>query len=170
MGGNARHLLAALILISWIALLGPWPPGGLAQGPPPVFSTWEGFEADKCASIWLIKRFVHKDAVIRFYPKGEPIREGIPFDTPDAKLRRYHSFSTFESILKEYRLDDPKLVYLGKIIHDIEINVWEVKRMKESREVEAVVQKVLASAARKEDVVEQSCRYFDGLYDGISVP
>jgi hypothetical protein len=35
-----------------------------------VFSTWEGFEADKCASIWLIKRFIDKNAVIKFFPKG----------------------------------------------------------------------------------------------------
>ena len=65
-----------------------------------IFSTWEGFEADKCASIWLIKRFIDKNAVINFFPKGEIVKEGIPFDTPDAKFRRYHNMSTFESLLR----------------------------------------------------------------------
>ena len=43
-----------------------------------VFCTWEGFEVDKCASIWLIKRFVDNNAVINFFPKGEAIKKGIP--------------------------------------------------------------------------------------------
>ncbi|MGA1875585.1 MAG: chromate resistance protein ChrB domain-containing protein [bacterium] len=37
----------------------------------PVFSTWAGFEPDKCASIWLIQRFIHPEAVIKFFPVGE---------------------------------------------------------------------------------------------------
>jgi len=74
-----------------------------------IFSTWEGFEADKCASIWLIKRFIDKNAKIKFFPKGSIITEGIPFDVPEAKLRRYHNMSTFESILKYYNLKDQNL-------------------------------------------------------------
>ena len=93
-----------------------------------TFSTWKGFEVDKCASIWLIKRFIDKNAKIKFFPKGNLITEGIPFDVPEAKLRRYHNMSTFESILKYYNLKDPKLIYIGKIIHDIEVNIWEKKK------------------------------------------
>ena len=36
-----------------------------------VFSTWDGFEVDKLASIWLIKRFIAPGAKVRLYPKGE---------------------------------------------------------------------------------------------------
>ncbi len=139
----------------------------LAQGQPQVFSTWEGFEADKCASIWLITRFVAKEASIRFFPKGSPITEGIAFDTPDAKLRRYHNLCTFESILKEYRLENPKLVHIGRIIHDIEINLWGMKRMNESREVQEAIDRIIATSKGNEDVVERSCLFFDGLYHSL---
>jgi hypothetical protein len=117
-----------------------------ADTQPAIFSTWEGFEVDKCASIWLIKRFVDKDAMIKFYPKGEPITEGIPFDTPDAKFRRYHNMSTFESILRHYQLIDPSLVYMGKIIHDIEVNVWERKLMQETYRVQEEVNKIISES------------------------
>jgi len=69
-----------------------------------IFSTWEVFEPDKCASIWLIQRFIDKGAVIKFFPRGEMITEGIPFDVPDAKFRRYAQMSTFESIIIRLRI------------------------------------------------------------------
>ena len=33
-----------------------------------IFSTQEGFEVDKCASIRLIKRFIDENGVIKFSP------------------------------------------------------------------------------------------------------
>ncbi len=134
-----------------------------------VFSTWEGFEVDKCASIWLIKRFIDENAVIKFFPKGEQIKEGIPFDTPDAKLRRYHNMSTFESILKDYNLQDPKLIYIGKIIHDIEVNIWERKVLDETLTVQDAVNKIILKSKNSDEVIEKSSEYFDLLYSITAV-
>ncbi|MFH2091582.1 MAG: chromate resistance protein ChrB domain-containing protein, partial [Pseudomonadota bacterium] len=89
-----------------------------------TFSTWEGFEADKLASIWLIKRFVSLDAKIVFYPKGQVMDDGIQFDTPYSKIKRRFNQSTFESLLEHYNLTDLKLQSMAKLIHDVEINVW----------------------------------------------
>jgi hypothetical protein len=133
-----------------------------------MFSTWEGFEVDKCASIWLIKRFVDKEAIIRFYPKGELIDEGIPFDTPDAKFRRYHNMSTYESLLKHYKLGDPKLKYIGRIIHDIEVNVWERKKMEETLAVQSDIMGIIMDSEDKNVVVTKSLAYFDDLYVGLN--
>jgi hypothetical protein len=132
-----------------------------------VFSTWEGFEADKCASIWLIKRFVDTGAIIKFFPKGEIITEGTPFDTPEAKLKRYHNMSTFETILKQYNLTDPRLIHLGEIIHDIEINIWERKRFEETASVRHAVNEVIQSAKSSAEVIEKTLSYLDGLYAGM---
>jgi len=134
---------------------------------PPVFSTWEGFEVDKCASIWLIKRFIDKRAVIKFLPKGEPIKEAIPFDTPDAKFRRYHNMSTFESFLKQYNLRDPKLLYIGRIVHDIEVNIWEKKQLHETPIVQEAIAEIIKKSKSNEEVVEKSCKFFDLLYERI---
>jgi hypothetical protein len=132
-----------------------------------VFSTWEGFEADKCASIWLMKRFIDKNTVIKFFPKGEAINEGIPFDTPDAKFRRYHNMSTFESLLRGYNLQDPKLIHIGKIIHDIEINIWEKKRMPETSKVQEANNNIILNSKNNNEVREKSCKYFDSLYKEV---
>lgn len=131
---------------------------------PHVFSTWEGFEADKCASIWLIKRFVDREASFRFFPKEETPMAGIPFDTPDAQLRRYHNRSTFESILVRYHIADRKLIHLGRIVHDIEINLWEKKVMPETAKVQEALAGIIKNAKDNEEVIEKTMEYFDAFY------
>jgi len=138
----------------------------LAEQKTIVFSTWEGLEPDKCASIWLIKRYIDANAIIKFFPKGEVIKEGIPFDTPDAKLRRYHNMSTFESILKYYNLKDPKLIYIGKIIHDIEVNIWERKVLDETLRIQNEINKIILTSKTRDEAIERCLEYFDSLYRG----
>jgi len=135
---------------------------------PAVFSTWEGFEVDKCASIWLIKRFINKNAEIKFFPKGTIVTEGVPFDTPDAKLRRYHNISTFEAILNHFQISDPKLIYIGKIVHDIEINTWGKKKLDETNVIKAaVINLIMELKENKTKTIEKSCDYFNMLYQSI---
>lgn len=142
-----------------------WKPSDiLAEQNRLVFSTWEGFEVDKCASIWLIKKFIDKNAVIKFFAKGEIIKEGIPFDTPEAKLRRYHNMSTFESMLKHYNLQDQKLVNIGKIIHDIEVNIWEKKVFPDSYKIQDDINTIIITSKNNNEVIEKSCKYFDLFY------
>ena len=136
----------------------------LAERKPLVFSTWEGFEVDKCASIWLIKRFIDRDAIINILTKGEVVKEGIPFDTPDAKLRRYYNMSTFETILKSYKLEDPKLVHIGKIIHDIEVNTWEKKVFDETLKVQDTINNIMWHSKSSKEVIKKTLEYFDSIY------
>jgi hypothetical protein len=130
-----------------------------------VFSTWDVFETDKCASIWLIKRFIDPKAEIRFFPHGTSITEGIPFDTPEAQFRRYATKSTYETLLEHYDLKDPRLKYIGRIIHDIEVNIWEKKVYGESTKVmEAIRSIIVKNEGNCEAIVEKSLEYFDALY------
>jgi len=134
-----------------------------------IFSTWEGFEVDKCASIWLFKSFINKNSEIKFFPKGTIISKGTPFDTPDAKLRRYHNMSTYETILKQYNLIDPKLLYIGKIIHDIEINIWDRKVIPETYIVKNDIINIIMKSKSNDRIIEKSINYFDLLYKNIKV-
>lgn len=135
-----------------------------AGAEPPVFSTWEDFEADKCASIWLIKRFIDTKATVKFFPRGQIIEEGIPFDTPDAKFRRYHNMSTFESLIKHYDIKDNRVGNIAKFIHDIEVNVWERKRFQETFVVQDAIDKIIKESSNPSEIVTKCCEYFDSLY------
>ena len=47
-----------------------------------LFTTWDGLETDKLASIWLIQRFISPGADVKFYPRNHVISDGVQFDTP----------------------------------------------------------------------------------------
>lgn len=132
-----------------------------------MFVTREGFEVDKCASIWLIKRFIDSNADIQFLPKDAIVRKGIPFDIPEAKFRRYHNMSTYESLMKHYGLQDARLVRIGRIIHDIEVNIWERKMCTETPEVQAAINGIILTAKDSDEVVDRSVTYFDSLYEKL---
>jgi hypothetical protein len=161
------RLIAAVVLVlnagSLILLKGETYAGQEGR----IFVSWEGFEADKCACVWMIKRFVDPKATIRFFPKGEPIAEGIPFDTPDSQLRRYHNVSAFEFMVSHFHLSDPKLVTLGRIIHDIEINIWDRKVMAETRAVQDAVNEIILRSKSSDEAAEECIRFFDGVYSHI---
>ena len=112
----------------------------------------------------MIKRFVDSEAQIRLYQRGEHIKDGIPFDTPDAKFRRYHNASTYETLLTHYKLGDKHLSYIGQIVHDIEVNVWEKKTLPETRTVQHVVIDIITSSDTPDEIINRSMAYFDGLY------
>ncbi|MEN8130505.1 MAG: chromate resistance protein ChrB domain-containing protein [Pseudomonadota bacterium] len=133
---------------------------------PQAFATWDIFEADKCASIWLIKRFISPSTDIHFYSRDESPPQGILFDTPEAKFRRYHNKSTYETLLEHYKLNDSTLTYIGRIIHDIEVNTWERKVMDETRKIEAEVFEFLDDR-QPEKTVNACVGYFDTLFTSL---
>jgi hypothetical protein len=75
---------------------------------------------DRVASPWLIKRFIDRDAVFVFVPWGEEARrpaDAIPFALPGAEIGPHdHQGTTFEKLLAKYRLDDPALRSIARVI------------------------------------------------------
>ena len=129
-----------------------------------IYSTWEGLEADKLASCWLIKRFIDEKAEFRFFLSGELIEEGIPFDTPDSKWVRTHDRSAFEVILADKKLEEPALKRMGRIIHDIEINLWYMQYPDVSGPVKTDLNKIIEENSDYKECLERAFEYFDALY------
>jgi len=134
-----------------------------------IYSTGSIMEIDRCASAWLIKRFVDKDAVFQFFPDGEIVEVGIPFDTPDAELSRTHRRSTFEVIMNKYKIIDKRLDMLGKSIHDIEINFWGKKDLSESDVLAAEVNQIINQAENNNDCFQKCFIYFDKVIENMNL-
>lgn len=159
---NRLRLIRLLLLPA--ALSGPL---GLAEPPAEQsFVTWNTFEPDKCASIWLIKRFIAPEARILFFEPDQAPPPGILFDTPDARFRRIHNKSTYETLFDHYQPSDARLAYIGRLIHDMEVNVWARKALPETRRVEAELIEVLTDTPT-DRAVEICLGYFDALFGRI---
>lgn len=130
-----------------------------------VYITWQGLEPDKLASLWLIKRFVDEEAEFRLVPKGSVIKDGIPVDVPSARFKRSHSQSTFECILQNQALEDERLLFLGRIIHDIEINTWGKKKMEQTYIVQDTLWKIIDQEQDELTAIHRASLYFDELLE-----
>jgi len=53
---------------------------------------------------------------------------------------------------------------IGKIVHDIEVNVWEKKTLPETRKVQQAVIEIITSSDTPDEIINRSMAYFDGLY------
>jgi hypothetical protein len=92
--------------------------------------TRENAVVDRVACPWLIKRFVDPDAEFLYVP-SDRVQEvaattgAIPFDVEGAELGHVDGRCSFESILVKYRVDDPALAAMAKIVHGADIEADE---------------------------------------------
>lgn len=129
-----------------------------------LYTTGQTMEVDRCASAWLIKRFVDKEAVFAWYPENSLITDGIVFDRPEGNLQRTHSQSTFEVILDRYKITNPSLKKFGALLHDIEINFWGKRDSPISRKLEADVGKLISNGQKNAHCDEVCFQYFDQFF------
>lgn len=76
-------------------------------------------KVDRIACPWLIKKFVDPAAAFVFLPPDtdwQAISDGIVFDVPGCALGHHGAECSFDAIMKKYRLTDPALVELAKIV------------------------------------------------------
>ena len=82
---------------------------------------------DRCASAWLIKRFIDKKARFTFISKDEPIPKGaIAFTLPKAEIKPVEKEkTTYDVLMEKYKIQDPIAIRIGEFIHDFEIDADE---------------------------------------------
>lgn len=81
---------------------------------------------DRIACPWLIKKFVDNQAEFLFVPEDEVMKvsdseKAIPFDVQGAELNHFYDkngveYVTFDAIIKKYKIKDPALLELAKIV------------------------------------------------------
>ena len=130
-----------------------------------VYTTGTIIEVDRCASAWLIKRFVDPKANFKFVSDGELVAEGTAFDTPDAVLSRNHSQSTFEVIKAAYKITDSRIDQLAMHVHDIEINYWGKKKSKGSDKIAFELNKIIKDAKDSHAAFAGCFEYLDRFID-----
>ncbi len=87
--------------------------------------TRERARVDRIACPWLIRRFVDPAAEFLYVPGDQVIETArkvgaIPFDFPGVELHHYEEdgkeFVSFDAIIRKYRLTDPPLAELARIV------------------------------------------------------
>ncbi|MBI2353444.1 MAG: chromate resistance protein [Deltaproteobacteria bacterium] len=80
---------------------------------------------DRMASAWLLKRFIDKDAAFGFVDEDDLEsldKDTIAYDVMGGEFTHVGDMSTFEVLLKAFRLKDKVLGIIAEIIHQLDLN------------------------------------------------
>ena len=91
--------------------------------------TRERVKVDRVACPWLIRKFIDPEAEFLFVPAAEVMEQArrkaaIPFDIPphpEAKYFHRDGKCTFEVLVEEFRLADPAVALLARIVHGADL-------------------------------------------------
>lgn len=134
-------------------------------------ATWvtrRGVFIDRIASAWLIRRFIDPRATFKFVANDYRAREGeLRFDMYRGEYTHVADRCTFETLLVEFALDDPALVAIGEIVHDLDLKDDKYGRA-EAAGVGAVVRGIALAIEDDAERLNRGRPIFDGLYDQLS--
>ena len=87
-----------------------------------VWVTRKDVHVDRIASAWLIRRFIDPKARFKFVESRgyRPRKTELRFDMYEGEFTHEGGDCTFEVLLRRFGLDDPALVALGEMVHDID--------------------------------------------------
>ena len=83
--------------------------------------TRERSKIDRIACPWLISRFIDAEAEFLYVPSGDVLRlaceeSATPYDIPGVELSHAGELCSFDAFLQKYRLDEPALRQLARIV------------------------------------------------------
>jgi len=89
--------------------------------------TRERVKVDRVACPWLIKKFVDPDAEFLFVAPERVMEtaereSATAYDVPGVELGHHDGKCSFEAIVEKYRIDDPGVALLARIVHGADVS------------------------------------------------
>ena len=124
---------------------------------------------DRCASAWLIKNFIDKEALFVFISRESPIPKGATaFTLPGAEIRPIEGRNTtFDVLVEKFEVKDPVVGKIRELLHDFEITAGEdVSKVKHAETVGVcLILRGLARTSRTDhETITKAMIVMDALY------
>lgn len=132
-----------------------------------LYCTRRNVHVDRCASAWLIQRFIDPEAKFVFIDDQKPAPGAIPFDMHGVKWEHHGGKCTFEVIAALHDLTDPAIFQIGRIIHGADITADSDETL-ESPGIDLLFRGLRLSAASDQEAIERGCIVMDALYAALS--
>lgn len=120
---------------------------------------------DRLASIWLIRKFIDPDAVIRYRVEAEP--DEISFDMQGADFGHTGPLCTFETLIKAFEIDVDGLRQLAEIVHEIDLRDERFVHP-EAIGIDAVLRGWLLTELSDVQLEERGVALFEGLFQTLA--
>ena len=127
--------------------------------------TWENVGIDRIGCAWLIRKHIDPNADFLFVPEGSKELPGDaePFDVPGARLSHHGGHSSFHAFLREYRLEDPVLARISRIIDEAD-TVQELNAEPAAPGLDLVCRGIRLGSPDDHVALERGGIVYDALY------
>jgi len=130
--------------------------------------TREHPRTDRIACPWLIRKFIDPEAEIVYVPSDQVLayaeREGATsFDAPGATYTHRGRDCSFETLVTEYKIDDPAIALLAKVVHGADVSE-DRDATPESRGLLAIADGFALLAVDDQRQLELELPAYDALY------
>ncbi len=128
------------------------------------WATRAGCHVDRAACAWLIRRYIDPHAEFVFVRDPDEVPpDATPFDMAGVELSHHRGNCSFESFLERYRLEDPVLMEIARIVHEADL-ADERYYAPEAPGMDVLIRGL--SMVRCDDaLLELTGALFDGLYE-----
>jgi hypothetical protein len=127
--------------------------------------TWENVGVDRMACAWTIRKWIDVNATFEFIPEGSSIPDGEAeaFDIPGARLSHHHERSSLHTILLEYKLTDPVLERIARIIDEAD-EITELALEPAAPGLDLICRGIRRISPNDHMALERGALIFDALY------
>lgn len=133
------------------------------------WATWQNVGVDRMACAWLIRRQIDPKAEFVFIPAGqsEAPKGATPFDMPGVKLSHHHGHCSFHTLLDEYKLDDPVLRRIARIVDEAD-TVQEVSLEPAAAGLDLLCRGIRRISADDREALERGAMLYEALYSELA--
>ena len=130
--------------------------------------TREHPRTDRIACPWLIRKFIDPDAEIVYVHRDQVLeyaeREGATsFDAPGAMYTHRDGKCSFETLVEEFRIDDPAIAILARVVHGADV-ADDRDATPQSRGLEAIAEGFALLDMDDQRQLELELPVYDALY------
>ena len=130
------------------------------------YCTRANVHVDRCASAWLIKRFIDSQAEFIFVEGTIPAPDSIAFDMHGVEWGHHRGKCSFEIIAELNGISDPIISQIGKIIHGADITA-DADETLESAGIELLFRGIRLISRDDEEALERGGVVMDALYAAL---
>ena len=130
--------------------------------------TWKNVGVDRMACTWLIRRFIDPKAKFMFIPQDvAPPPDAEPFDIPGVRLSHHGGHCSFHAMLREYKLTDPILARIARIIDEAD-TVQEVKIEPAAAGLDVICSGLRLTCSDDATAIDKGAMVYEALYAQLS--
>ena len=130
--------------------------------------TWQNVGIDRMGCAWLIRRYIDKNTEFVFIREGSTaVPKGAePFDIPGVRLSHHGGHCSFHAFLREYKLDDPILKRIARIIDEAD-TVQEANVEPAASGLDLICTGVRLTSPDDSTALERGGLVYDALYAAL---